>query len=269
MNKVSIVGCGWLGFPLAKFLVENDFAVKGSTTSVVKMEQLYKNKIQPFLINLFEGYRADKEIFDTDILIVTLPPSQKKQKEEDYLDALNFLVSKAAPETKLIYTSSTSIYKSLNTELREESIIDIEDSDYPLLYKAERIFMDSGRPSTIVRFGGLTGYDRILIKYFAGKRDLTFGNEPVNLIHRDDAVQVIFEIIKQQKWNTVFNACAPEHPLKKDFYTFLADAYNYEMPHFSDSVERNPYKIISSDKLIRELSYQFLFEDPYGFTYSR
>jgi len=267
MEKVSIVGCGWLGLPLAKFLVEKNFEVKGSTTSSEKVVQLSKLGVKPFLINLFESFKADKDIFDTDTLVVTLPPSQKKQNEQEYLESLDFLASNTAPGTKLIYTSSTSIYKSLNTELGEDAVITIEDSDYPLLYKAEKIFLDSGKPSTIVRFGGLTGYDRILIKYFAGKKDLTFGNEPVNLIHRDDAVQIIFEIIRQQKWNTIFNACAPEHPLKKDFYTFLAEAYNYLKPHFAEPLEGNSYKIIKPDKLISELSYQFLFEDPYRFTY--
>ncbi|WP_028978712.1 hypothetical protein [Sporocytophaga myxococcoides] len=268
MNKVSIVGCGWLGLPLAMLFIEKGFAVKGTTTSELKMDQLTRLGIKAFLVNLFEDFRADKDIFDADVLVVTLPPSQKKQSEQKYLDSLDFLVSNTSPETKLIYTSSTSIYKSLNTELGEEAVRTIEDSDYPLLYKAEKIFRNSGRPSTVVRFGGLTGYDRILIKYFAGKKDLPFGNEPVNLIHRDDAVQIIFEIIRQQKWNIILNACAPKHPLKKDFYTFLSEAYNYEKPHFADPLELNPYKIINPDKLISELSYQFLFEDPYKFNYS-
>ncbi|MBO9699020.1 MAG: hypothetical protein J7604_02360 [Sporocytophaga sp.] len=267
MMKLSIIGCGWLGLPLAKFLIEKGFVVKGSTTSNEKMNQLTKLGIKPFLINLFEDLRTDKDFFNTDVLVVTLPPSQKKQSEQKYLESLDFLVSNTSSETKLIYTSSTSIYKSLNTELEEEAIRTIEDSDYPLLYKAEKIFMDSKRPSTVVRFGGLTGYDRILIKYFAGKKDLTFGNEPVNLIHRDDAVRIIFEIIRQHKWNTIFNACAPEHPLKKDFYTFLSETYNYEKPHFANPLEPYPYKIINPDKLISELSYQFLFKDPYRFTY--
>ncbi len=267
MDKVSIVGCGWLGLPLSKFLIEKGYLVKGSATSESKVNQLASLGIKPFLVNLFEDFRADEDIFDTNVLVVTLPPSQKKQSEQRYLESLDFLVSKTSPDTNLIFTSSTSIYKSSNTELREEHINDIEDSDYPLLFKAEKIFLHSGRPFTVVRFGGLTGYDRILIKYFAGKKDLTFGNEPVNLIHRDDAVQILFEIIRQQKWNKVFNACAPKHPLKRDFYTFLAEAYNYEKPYFKDPLELNPFKIVNPEKLILELSYQFIFEDPYRFTY--
>ncbi|GAL84826.1 NAD-dependent epimerase/dehydratase [Sporocytophaga myxococcoides] len=267
MDKVSIVGCGWLGLPLGKLLVEKGFVVKGSTTTANKIDQLRSLGIKAFLVNFLEDLKVDQDIFDTDVLVVTLPPSQKKQSEQKYLESLEFLVSKTSPGTKLIFTSSTSIYKSLSSELREEDVMDIKDSGYALLFNAENIFVQSGRPYTVVRFGGLTGYDRILIKYFAGKKELTFGHEPVNLIHRDDAVQILFEVIRQQKWNNIFNACAPRHPLKKDFYTFLAETYNFEKPHFADSLTHNNYKVINPDKLIRELSYQFKFEDPYSFTY--
>lgn len=33
MKTISILGCGWLGLPLAKKLVENQWIVNGSTTS--------------------------------------------------------------------------------------------------------------------------------------------------------------------------------------------------------------------------------------------
>ena len=40
MTKISILGCGWLGLPLAKAIVENGFSVKGSTTSSEKIATL-------------------------------------------------------------------------------------------------------------------------------------------------------------------------------------------------------------------------------------
>ncbi len=55
MTKISILGCGWLGFPLAKALIENDFSVKGSTTSTDKIGLLENAGIAPFLIELGEN----------------------------------------------------------------------------------------------------------------------------------------------------------------------------------------------------------------------
>ncbi|WP_396187155.1 hypothetical protein [Flavobacterium sp.] len=52
MTQISILGCGWLGLPLAKALLENGFAVKGSTTSQEKLSVLENSGIQPFIIAL-------------------------------------------------------------------------------------------------------------------------------------------------------------------------------------------------------------------------
>lgn len=52
MTKISILGCGWLGFPLAKALVEKGFLVNGSTTTVAKMAGLENQGIVPFLVAL-------------------------------------------------------------------------------------------------------------------------------------------------------------------------------------------------------------------------
>ena len=51
--KISILGCGWLGFPLAKKLIEIGFEVKGSTTSENKLALLKSNNIEPFLLRLY------------------------------------------------------------------------------------------------------------------------------------------------------------------------------------------------------------------------
>lgn len=48
MTKISILGCGWLGLPLAKALIENGFSVKGSTTSTDKLTALENDGITPF-----------------------------------------------------------------------------------------------------------------------------------------------------------------------------------------------------------------------------
>ena len=44
-NKtISILGCGWLGHPLAKFLISENFIVKGSTTTISKLISLVFKK---------------------------------------------------------------------------------------------------------------------------------------------------------------------------------------------------------------------------------
>ena len=50
--KIAIIGCGWLGLPLAKKLIKENFIVNGSTTSKEKISVLKTEKIEPFLIDL-------------------------------------------------------------------------------------------------------------------------------------------------------------------------------------------------------------------------
>ena len=60
MKKISILGCGWLGLPLAKSLIEKGFSIKGSTTSEEKLQVLQNAGIQPFLISI----KFDKVVGD-------------------------------------------------------------------------------------------------------------------------------------------------------------------------------------------------------------
>ena len=60
MTQISILGCGWLGFPLAKALVSKGFSVKGSTTSDEKIAVLKNAGIEPFLIALSENKTSGK-----------------------------------------------------------------------------------------------------------------------------------------------------------------------------------------------------------------
>ena len=53
MHKIGILGCGWLGFPLAEILIKKGFDVKGTSTSLEKVEQLNKIGVKSchFLFN--------------------------------------------------------------------------------------------------------------------------------------------------------------------------------------------------------------------------
>ena len=75
--QISILGCGWLGFPLAKSLQKKGFIINGSTTTEEKISSLKNEGIHPFKINLFENkIDGDFNLFieNSEILIVDIPP---------------------------------------------------------------------------------------------------------------------------------------------------------------------------------------------------
>src|SRR5690606_8412738 len=116
---------------------------------------------------------------------------------------LRFLFSQITEKRpgKVIYTSSTSVYPDLNTEVTEEQADTSTD-----LFKIEeelRLLCNfRGIALSIIRFGGLMGYDRFPCKYYSGKISAGRSNSPVNYIHRDDAVQIIEQIIENDYWDT-------------------------------------------------------------------
>jgi nucleoside-diphosphate-sugar epimerase len=171
-----------------------------------------------------------------------------------------------SPVSRVLFVSSTAVYQDLNRVVTEEDILFTEEQEPDnVLLQAEKLFQDrEDWVTTIVRFGGLVGANRQPGRFMAGKLDLPDGDAPVNLIHLEDCVEVLYRIIEEEKWGAVYNACADEHPIRRDFYTQAALAINANPPTFHD-MESTRFKRINSDKLKQELSYKFLHPDPMRF----
>src|SRR5690606_35549436 len=85
LDSISIIGCGWYGFELAKELIFLGHAVKGSTTSASKLLTLAEAGIKPYLIEFEEGKKAVvQDFFKSDILIICIPPKRHTNQTEQY-----------------------------------------------------------------------------------------------------------------------------------------------------------------------------------------
>ena len=249
MNKVSILGCGWLGKPLAISLLEEGFFVKGSTTSEEKIENLEALEIESYLINISDLEEVD-DFLETDILIIAIT-----SKDIDAFENLIYQIE-ASPVQKVIFISSTSVYGRINKVMTEED----EVQETPLT-EIESLFRENTFfETTIIRFAGLFGYDRKPGNWFKNGRKIPQPNGFVNMIHQDDCIKIIHEIIHQNCWNATFNACSNHHPTRRDFYTNAKLSLSFELPEFEEN-EKLSYKIISSEKIQRVLNYQFLHDN--------
>ncbi len=257
MKVVSVIGCGWLGFPLAKLLINKGFSVKGSTTQQEKISLLENAGIEAYLFN---NENFPDNLFKANTLVINIPPSKIK---ENYAHLIETIILKTNSETHIIFISSTSVYTE-NEGIIDESITP-RGNQY--IIDAENVVLSSNRKSTVLRYGGLTGPDRDLSKFFAGKFDVQDGNNAVNLIHLTDSIQVIYEVIFQEKTG-VFNVCAPLHPSKNEYYTSVCGKLNKALPQFKDEISTTlTGKIINVDKLISSLNYQFIYPDPLKFEF--
>lgn len=277
MKQISILGCGWLGLPLAKSLLEKGFSINGSTTSVEKIAVLEKAGIHPFLVSLsavevLEETKISIENFlkNSEILIIDIPPKLRGDSGENSVAKIQNiipLIEKSSVE-KMIFVSSTSVFED-SSELRtvsEETIPNPDTESGKQLLEAEQLLQsNSNFQTTILRFGGLIGDDRHPIKFLAGRKDIENPNGLINLIHQIDCIGIIEEIIKKglrqaqsDNWdsNEVFNAVAPFHPTRKEYYTQKAIELNLPSPEFDES-KISIGKTILSNKVESILNYKF------------
>lgn len=263
-GTISILGCGWLGVPLAKDLLENGFSVKGSVTSPDKFELLRKEGILPYqvIVNENESVVNDITFFDCDVLIISIPPRRIEGIERVFPAQIAQLIPliKNAGIKKVLFISSTSVYPDLQQTVREGDLLLPDKESGKALVRAENLLNNfKDFKTTILRFGGLIGAERNPARFLL-KYSKPIANAPVNLIHQDDCIQIISSIIEQELWGETLNACCPEHPLKKDFYGKAARISGLPEPLISDQAE--VYKIVDSSKLIRLLNYNFIYQSP-------
>lgn len=262
LQQISILGCGWLGMPLAEALIKEGFSVKGSTTSSEKISVLDSKGIQPFLVALSEnGVEGNSMDFlqNSEILIIDVPPKLRGESKEDFVAKTANLMPhiETSGVGKVLFISSTSVYADDNSEVTEETIpIPDTESGHQLL-QAEKLLQENPNfKTTILRFGGLIGPDRHPIKHLAGRENLANPNAPVNLIHQQDCIRIILKIIAQKAWDETYNAVAPFHPTREEFYHKKAVDMNLAIPKFA-SDKPSIGKLISSKKIEKDLGYSF------------
>jgi len=240
-GTVSILGCGWLGLPLGKHLIESGFSVKGSVTSIEKLSLLGEAGILPSCIILSEnGAIVDNpSFFETDVLIISIPPRRVPDIIQIFPEQVRHIVPYILMFgiQNVIFISSTSVYPELNQIAKEDdSFYPDKESGKALLVAEELLQSQTDFHTTILRFGGLIGADRNPARFLL-KSDRKVSNTPVNLIHQDDCIGIISTIIQKDVWGETFNACSTDHPLKKDFYGKAAQISGLPEPLISDHPE--------------------------------
>ena len=262
MTKISILGCGWLGLPLAKALTENGFSVRGSTTSTEKIARLEQAGITPFLIEIGENGingNVDKFLEQSQILIINIPPKLRGNSSENFVSKITNILPfiEKVGIKKVLFVSSTSVFSDENSVVTEETNPNPDTESGKQLLECEKLLQNNSHfETTILRFGGLIGEDRHPIHFLAGRTNIENPNAPINLIHQEDCIRIILKIVGINCWGETLNAVAPFHPSREGYYTEKAKEYNLEPPIFVAS-KQSIGKTILSDKLERVLKYQF------------
>lgn len=274
MKQVSIIGLGWLGEAAGLLLQKQGYPVLGSSTRLEKVELLREKGLDAvhFALDPHPKGTDYQRLFDSEILVVTLPPRSRQGDGGVYLDQLASLRDLVATSSvkQVIFISSTGIYPNQNKAVpyTEEEKISESTAGNAILYRAEALMGTSPMYDlTVLRMGGLMGEDRIPGTYFAGKEQVV-GHTRVNFIHQVDAAKMIAWVINQGLWNQTFNGVAPKHPLRREMYQRNSNDLGITLPaSFQNASDEDGGRLISSENIV-STGFTFDYPDPLTFSYA-
>nr|WP_299344564.1 SDR family oxidoreductase [Allomuricauda sp.] len=256
IDKIGIIGCGWLGFPLAKHLVGLNYEVHGSTTSTNKIIELESAGIKAYQVVLRPDAiigNIEALLADIDTLVINVPPRLRRGNSESFTEKMFLLHAEIKKRNvqKIVFVSSTSVYGDVEGVVSESTKPNpITESGKQLLTSESLFLEDANLRTAIIRFGGLIGPNRHPVTMLSKKTNLPNGNDPVNLIHLNDCIHMIQTVIENNYWGEIFNGVYPFHPSKKEYYTQEAHIRGLKPPDYLPDNPNRAGKIVKSQNFL-------------------
>lgn len=231
-----VVGCGFLGLPLARELCAAGAEVLGLTHSEATAASLSG---EPFPVRACDVSEAQSVRalpkpsngrFDHVIHCASSGKGGAEAYRRVYLEGSAHLLDELAPG-RLIFTSSTSVYAQVSGDwVTEESPAEPVAETGRILREAEALVLAHG--GAVLRLAALYGPGRsvLLRKFFRGEAVIEGdGSRWINQIHGDDAVGACLALVAQPVAG-IFNA-ADSHPLQQAaVYEYLARRFERPLP---------------------------------------
>lgn len=264
LPTVAVLGCGWLGLPLARALVAAGYPVRGTTTTPSQLLLLRDAGIRPFLLRLAPTLApTDADTLRTllrgvDVLLLNVPPGREGGQPQAYPIIINHVAeaAQAAGVAHTVLVSSTGVYPDEARVMQEPDALASTDASSHLL-RAEALFQ--GNSHTVLRLAGLMGPGRPPGRFLAGRTGVAHGEAPVNMIHLQDAIGLLLKVLELNLWGHTLNACATTHPSRRTFYTAAAARLNLAPPTFEEGTSSG--KQVDSSATRQLTCYQFRHDD--------
>lgn len=239
--KIAIIGCGWVGIRLAKYLTDRNHYVIATTTSLNKVAELKKIAAEVHVLDFSK--QSDAEFLNTaDIAIFSMPVSRDSWHE-------GFQQLKTVFR-KTLFFSSTGIYPQENGIYIENE----KDNLRADILASEELVRKKYPETVILRFGGLMGDERSLTNFFSHKTP-THPEKKVNYIHYEDILAIVELFLTAEPAHKTYNIVAPEHPT-------IADILTIKTEDKAHPTEENSDRIISTGLFIKEFNYTFIHPNP-------
>ncbi len=267
--QISLMGCGWLGLPLAKHLQNCGHKIVATKRSEQDAEQLSEHGFTGLSFELGDNISKPyySPLFKSDVLILNIPPGRKNFEPEKYISAMMDIVQQAKERgvKHILFISTTAVYGEQSRTVYEYSATEPATLSAKAHVKIEQFCQTTfAENACILRLSGLVGEVRHPIKSMSGKQEIANGQRAVNLIHQKDVIAAVTSVIENQIYGHTLHLSATEHPSRKDYYQWAARQLGLDEPGFiplHDALDEG--KKINADLSIEKLGITLKYPSPY------
>ncbi|WP_100644425.1 NAD(P)H-binding protein [Alteromonas facilis] len=269
-TQVAVIGCGWLGFPLAKQLLQCGYPVCGTSRAENKLSQLSEAGIDPVPLDIYTPQTQSINTLKTcDTWIICIAAGRRNANFEQYVKAVYAMMDHAvASNTKhVIFVSTTSVYGNQAGSVNEDTLVQ-PTTDSGKAHVLIENYLRTVMPDkySIVRCAGLVDRERHPVRTLSKKGTLSAPTRPVNLIHKRDVIEALLILVsKGPLKDGTFLLASPKHPTREDYYTWAAAQLSISPPAFlaASSVDEIDNKVIDAARTFKRLGLSLRYESPY------
>lgn len=275
--RVLIVGCGYVGFPLATELVRLGHDVFGLRRSSPSDGAMKSAGFTPLHADISkpDTLRDLSRDYDWVVNCVASGGGGEEEYRQLYLQGMRnlveWLVVPGAGKPRFLYTSSTGVYGQNDGSVVDESSATEPTTDTAkVLLEAESCLLTAGRersfPAIVLRSSGIYGPERgyLLKQFLRGDARIEGSGERIlNMIHRDDLIRAIIAALVHGRAGEIYNVTDDSPVSQLEFFKWLATTLGKPLPLATTVNLVEPRKRgltnkrISNAKLKRELECGF------------
>ena len=235
-GKTLIIGCGYIGLPLALDLQAKGYETSAWVHSTATAAALVSHGFRRTII----GSVADAGVWanldrDYDLVIHCASSSRGGETayEEVFLQGA-LRIGENLPGARKLFVSSTSVYGQTHGEIvTEKSSAEPSTATGKILRTAEKIVLEAG--ATVVRSGGIYGPNRgVLFEKFRRGEAVIEGDglRWSNQIHQRDLVAALLHLIDTGNPGEIYNATDDTPVTYLDYYAGCAEFLRQPVPPF-------------------------------------
>ncbi len=234
--KTLLIGCGYIGLPLALRLREKGCAISAwvhSAASAATLAEYAFHRVLTGSVADDAAWSAAADDYDLVIHCASSGRGGEAAYEEVFLQGAR-MMSERLPRARKLFVSSTSVYGQTEGEIvTEESSAEPATVTGRILREAEKVALASG--ATVVRSTGIYGPNRgVLFEKFRRGEAVIEGDglRWINQIHQRDLVAALAHLIEADAPGEIYDASDDTPVTLRDYYAWCSEFLRKPMPPY-------------------------------------